>query len=221
MKRNLFLISFLLFSLIIIQAQTNSIHQFKVKDINGDIFDMSSLKGKKVLVVNVASKCGLTPQYEQLQELYDKYKDTGFTIIGFPSNNFANQEPGSNSEIKAFCTENYGVTFLMMDKVSTKGNDQSPIYQWLTKKSKNGVLDAEVSWNFQKFMIDENGRLMQYLAELAPKGNRRMGANPHTNGGILLKDLHMPDFHKHALHVPFVVYGGLSIPFDLASKVRK
>ena len=145
-----------------VQAQTNSIYQFKVKDIDGKTFDMASLKGKKVLIVNVASKCGFTPQYEQLQELYDTYKDSGFTIIGFPANNFKNQEPGSNSDIKAFCTLNYGVTFPMMDKVSTKGNDQSPIYQWLTEKSKNGVLDAEVSWNFQKFMIDEKGRLVDF-----------------------------------------------------------
>ena len=164
MKRFLVLISFLAISLIMIQAQTNSIHQFKVKDINGEMFDMSSLKGKKVLVVNVASKCGLTPQYEQLQELYGEYKDTGFTIIGFPANNFANQEPGSRSEIMEFCTKNYGVTFQMMDKVSTKGDDQSPIYQWLTKKSKNGVLDSEVSWNFQKYMIDEDGKLVGFVA---------------------------------------------------------
>ena len=145
-----------------VQAQTNSIYQFKVKDIDGKTFDMASLKGKKVLIVNVASKCGFTPQYEQLQELYDTYKDSGFTIIGFPANNFKNQEPGSNSDIKAFCTLNYGVTFPMMDKVSTKGDDQSPIYKWLTEKSKNGVLDAEVSWNFQKFMIDEQGRLVDF-----------------------------------------------------------
>ena len=146
------------------QAQTNSIYQFKVNDINGETFDMSSLKGKKVLLVNVASKCGLTPQYEQLQELYDKYKESGFIIIGFPANNFANQEPGTRSEIKEFCTANYGVTFPMMDKVSTKGNDQSQIYKWLTQKSKNGVMDSEVSWNFQKYMIDEEGKLVDFVA---------------------------------------------------------
>ena len=146
------------------QAQTNSIYQFKVKDINGEAFEMSSLKGKKVLLVNVASKCGLTPQYEQLQELYDKYKESGFIIIGFPANNFANQEPGTRSEIKEFCTANYGVTFPMMDKVSTKGDDQSPIYKWLTQKSKNGVMDSEVSWNFQKYMIDEEGKLVDFVA---------------------------------------------------------
>ena len=164
MKRNIVLILSLAISLFILQAQTKSIYQFKVKDINGEMFDMSSLKGKKVLVVNVASKCGLTPQYEQLQELYDKYKDTGFTIIGFPANNFANQEPGSRSDIIEFCTKNYGVTFPMMDKISAKGDDQSPIYQWLTKKSKNGILDSEVSWNFQKYMIDEDGKLVDFVS---------------------------------------------------------
>lgn len=165
MKKTAVLVGiFILFSLIMIQAQTNSIHQFKVKDINGEEFDMSSLKGKKVLIVNVASKCGLTPQYEQLQELYDKYKDRNFIIIGFPANDFANQEPGTTSEIKAFCTENYGVTFPMMDKLSTKGKDQAPIYEWLTHKSKNGVLDSKVSWNFQKYMIDEAGKLVDFVS---------------------------------------------------------
>ncbi len=164
MKRNIILLSFLLLSIIMIQAQSNSIHQFKVTDINGEIFDMSSLKGKKVLVVNTASKCGLTPQYEQLQELYEKYKDAEFTVVGFPANDFMNQEPGSIEEIKEFCTKNYGVTFQMMDKVSTKGKDQSPIYQWLTQKSKNGVKDSEVSWNFQKYMIDEDGKLVDFVS---------------------------------------------------------
>ena len=164
MKRNIVLLSLLMFSLIMTHAQTNSIHQFKVKDISGETFDMSSLKGKKILLVNVASKCGLTPQYEQLQELYDKYKERGFVIVGFPANNFANQEPGNRSEIMEFCTKNYGVTFPMMDKVSTKGDDQSPIYQWLTQKAKNGVLDSEVSWNFQKYMIDEEGKLVDFVS---------------------------------------------------------
>ena len=164
MKRNIVLLSLFIFSIFMTQAQTNSIYQFKVNDINGETFDMSSLKGKKVLLVNVASKCGLTPQYEQLQELYDKYKESGFIIIGFPANNFANQEPGTRSEIKEFCTANYGVTFPMMDKVSTKGDDQSPIYKWLTQKSKNGVMDSEVSWNFQKYMIDEEGKLVDFVA---------------------------------------------------------
>lgn len=164
MKRYIILLSFLATSLIMIQAQTNSIHQFKVTDINGKEFDMSTLKGKKVLVVNTASKCGLTPQYEELQQLYEMYKDKGFTIVGFPANDFMNQEPGSREEIQEFCTVNYGVTFKMMDKVSTKGKEQSPIYQWLTQKSKNGVKDSEVSWNFQKYLIDEDGKLVDFVA---------------------------------------------------------
>ena len=146
-----------------IQAQTNSIHQFKVTDINGKEFNLSTLKGKKVLIVNTASKCGFTPQYEQLQELYEKYKDKGFTIIGFPANDFMNQEPGSRSEIAEFCTINYGVTFKMMDKISTKGKNQAPIYQWLTQKEKNGVKDSKVKWNFQKYLIDEEGRLVDVV----------------------------------------------------------
>ncbi len=164
MKQKLVLLFFLMFTFLMVNAQDNSIHQYKVKDINGDVFDMSSLKGKKILLVNVASKCGLTPQYEQLQELYDKYKENGFVIVGFPANNFNNQEPGSRSEIMAFCTENYGVTFPMMDKISTKGDDQSPIYQWLTQKSKNGVKNSEVAWNFQKYMIDEEGKLVDFVS---------------------------------------------------------
>lgn len=141
-----------------------SFYDFKVKDIDGKDFDLSSLKGKKVLVVNTASKCGLTPQYEQLQEVYEKYGGEDFTIIGFPANNFANQEPGTNEEIEEFCQKNYGVTFTMMDKISVKGDDMNPLYQWLTQKSKNGVLDSEVSWNFQKYLIDEKGNLVQMVA---------------------------------------------------------
>jgi glutathione peroxidase len=125
---------------------------------------MSSLKGKKVLVVNTASKCGLTPQYEALQALYKKYGGDKFVIVGFPANNFLNQEPGSNKEIEEFCQKNYGVTFPMMSKISVKGDDMAPIYQWLTQKSKNGVKDSEVAWNFQKYMIDENGRLVDFAS---------------------------------------------------------
>ena len=141
-----------------------SFYDFKVTDINGKTFDLSKLKGKKVLVVNTASKCGLTPQYEALEELYKKYGGPRFTIIGFPANNFLSQEPGSNDEIKEFCTKNYGVTFPMMAKISVKGNDIAPVYQWLTQKGKNGVMDSDVAWNFQKYMIDENGRLVNYAS---------------------------------------------------------
>ena len=147
----------LLLTTVIMQAQTTNFHSFKVKDIYGDDFDLSQLKGKKVLVVNTASECGLTPQYEVLEELFKAYATENFVIIGFPANNFNAQEPGTNEEISQFCKKNYGVSFPMMAKISVKGNDQHPLYQWLTNKEKNGVEDAAVSWNFQKFMIDENG----------------------------------------------------------------
>ena len=140
-----------------------TLHDFVVKDINGKDFDLATLKGNKVLVVNVASKCGLTPQYEDLQALYDKYKNKGFVVIGFPANNFMGQEPGTNNEIMEFCSVNYGVTFPMMDKISVKGKEQAPLYKWLTNKSKNGKLDQKVTWNFQKFMIDEDGNLVDVV----------------------------------------------------------
>ena len=140
-----------------------TLYDFTVKDIDGNDFSLASLQGKKVLVVNVASKCGLTPQYEQLQELYEKYRYLNFVIIGFPANNFMGQEPGTNEEIKEFCTANYGVTFPMMEKISVKGKDQAPLYKWLTNKSENGVLDQEVTWNFQKFMVDEEGHLVDVV----------------------------------------------------------
>jgi glutathione peroxidase len=138
-------------------------HDFKVKDIDGKDVDLAVYKGKKVLVVNVASKCGLTPQYKDLQALYDSYKDKNFVIIGFPANNFMGQEPGTNAEIKEFCTLNYGVTFPMMDKISVKGKNQAPLYKWLTEKSENGKIDQEVTWNFQKFLIDEYGNLVDVV----------------------------------------------------------
>jgi glutathione peroxidase len=140
-----------------------TLHDFTVKDIDGNEFDLATLKGKKVLVVNVASRCGLTPQYEELQKLYSIYQDKGFTLIGFPANNFNGQEPGTNEEIKEFCTGNYGVTFPMMAKISVKGEDMAPLYRWLTQKAENGVMDQEVTWNFQKFMIDEEGRLVDVV----------------------------------------------------------
>lgn len=141
-----------------------SIHTFKTKTLDGQDFDFASLKGKKVLIVNTASECGLTPQYKQLEELYEKYKDKNFTIVGFPANNFGAQEPGSNSQIKEFCTKNYGVTFPMMEKISVKGDDMHEIYQWLTKKEKNGVMSSSVKWNFQKYLIDEEGHLVDSVS---------------------------------------------------------
>jgi glutathione peroxidase len=141
-----------------------TIYQFKVEDLSGDSFDFSTLKGKKILVVNTASECGLTPQYEQLQAIYEKYKDKNFVIVGFPANNFGAQEPGSNSEIATFCQQNYGVSFLMMAKISVKGGDMHPVYQFLTQKSKNGLQDSEVQWNFQKYLINENGELAKVVS---------------------------------------------------------
>ena len=142
----------------------NSIHQFKVADIHGDIFDFSKLKGKKVMIVNTASKCGLTFQYEALQKLYSQYKDLNFIVIGFPSNDFLWQEPGSNDEIIDFCEENYGVTFPMMSKVTVKGSKKHPIYQFLTQKSKNNFKDSRVTWNFQKYLINKDGRIEKIIS---------------------------------------------------------
>lgn len=135
----------------------------KANTIDGKEFSFSSLKGKKVLIVNTASECGYTPQYAELEQLYLKYKNSGFEIIGFPSNDFGGQEPGSNQEIKAFCKKNYGVTFTMMEKVTVKGNSAHPIYKWLTSKEQNGVNGDPVKWNFHKFLIDENGKLVKAL----------------------------------------------------------
>lgn len=141
----------------------NTIYQFKVTDLYGKPFDFATLKGKKVMIVNTASECGLTPQYKDLEALYKEYKDKGFVIVGFPANNFMEQEPGTNAEIATFCERNYGVTFPMMEKISVKGDDIATIYAFLTQKSKNGVSDNEMVWNFQKFLIDENGRLVKSI----------------------------------------------------------
>lgn len=143
-------------------AQTSGFYDFKVKTLEGNQFDFSTLKGKKVMIVNVASKCGNTPQYKDLEALYEKYKDD-LVIVGFPANDFGAQEPGTATEIRKFCTENYGVTFPMMEKISVKGNDMAPVYKWLTSKKENGVVDSEVKWNFQKYLINEKGQLVEVL----------------------------------------------------------
>ena len=136
-----------------------NLYDFKAKTIDGEEFKFSSLKGKKVMIVNTASMCGFTPQYTELEKLYKEYGGDKFTIIGFPANNFGQQEPGPNDSIKLFCTKNYGVTFQMMSKISVKGDDMDVLYKWLTQKTENGVLDAPVMWNFQKFLIDEKGHV--------------------------------------------------------------
>lgn len=143
--------------------QEATIYQFEVKDLYGETFDFSQLKGKKIMIVNTASECGLTPQYEDLQKLYELFSEDGFVIIGFPANNFAGQEPGSNQDIAAFCEKNFGVSFPMMGKISVKGEDMHPVYQFLTQKSKNGVIDSEVQWNFQKYLLDEQGHLVKVI----------------------------------------------------------
>jgi len=139
-----------------------SIYDFKVPALDGTTIDFSTFKGKKILIVNTASQCGYTPQYEGLQKLYETYKDK-LVIVGFPENNFGQQEPGTNDEIKSFCKKNYGVTFPMAAKVSVKGDDMAAIYQWLTNKAQNGVMDVEIKWNFGKFLLDEKGNLMTYF----------------------------------------------------------
>lgn len=140
-----------------------TIYSYKVNDLSGNEFDFASLKGKKILIVNTASKCGLTPQYKDLEAIYEKYKSNNFVIVGFPANNFAAQEPGTSKEISEFCQKNYGVTFPMMEKVSVKGGDMCAVYQFLTQKSKNGLQDSEVEWNFQKYLINEKGELEKVI----------------------------------------------------------
>ncbi|MFA6125900.1 MAG: glutathione peroxidase [Bacteroidales bacterium] len=143
-----------------------SVYGFKVKSIDGQEFNLAQLQGKKVMIVNTASKCGNTPQYQQLETLYKEFGPDKFVIVGFPANNFLSQEPGTNGEIKEFCDSNYGVTFPMMAKISVKGSDMDPLYKWLTEKKLNGVMDSEVKWNFQKYLIDEKGTL---VAVIPPK----------------------------------------------------
>ena len=144
------------------RVQSQTIYDFKVAALNGGTIDFADFKGKKILIVNTASKCGFTPQYEDLEALYKKY-DGKLVIVGFPANNFFSQEPGSNENIEAFCKKNYGVTFPMAAKISVKGKDIAPIYKWLCNKIENGVMDAKVSWNFNKFLVDEHGKLIGHF----------------------------------------------------------
>ncbi|UAB83978.1 glutathione peroxidase [Zunongwangia sp. SCSIO 43204] len=159
MKRSFLILALMCITSLFAQND-KTIYQFEVEDINGETFDLSSLKGKKVMIVNTASKCGFTPQYAELQRIYDQYKYDDFVIIGFPSNDFGNQEPGSNEEISEFCQKNYGVDFPMMAKITVKGEEKHPLYQFLTEKSKNGFKNSEVKWNFQKYLIDRDGKLV-------------------------------------------------------------
>ena len=168
MKYFTFIITLFTLTMENLQAQNNAdnqtIYQFTVEDINGKPFALADLKGKKVMIVNTASKCGLTPQYKELEALYKQYKDKDFIIIGVPANKFLGQEPGSNDQIASFCSINYGVTFPMMSKISVKGKNMHPLYQFLTQKSKNGVEDSKVQWNFQKYLIGRDGKLEKVIA---------------------------------------------------------
>jgi len=163
----------------------SSFYDFKLPTIDGDTLNFADLKNKKVMIVNVASKCGLTPQYEQLQALHEKYGSYNFIIIGFPANNFMNQEPGTDEEIKTFCTLNYGVTFIMMSKISVKGDDMHPLYQWLTQKELNKFEDSQVKWNFQKYLIDEKGNINKIIAP------RTKPEDPIITNWIMNKSSHL------------------------------
>jgi len=156
-------------------AQTTpseTIYDIALIGLDGRPIDLSQFKGKHILFVNTASKCGFTGQYKDLQKLYDTYRDK-LMIIGTPCNQFGNQEPGSSDDIQSFCKVNYGVTFLMTEKLDVKGENQHPLYQWLTKKSKNGTLDSTVKWNFQKYLVDSKGRFVNYYLSITnPLSNK-------------------------------------------------
>jgi glutathione peroxidase len=152
-----------------IQSKSNAQEATSIYDLNlslntleGEKIDFSSFKGKKILFVNVASKCGFTPQYKELQELHNKYNEK-LVVIGLPCNQFGSQEPGSSKEIASFCEKNYGVEFLITEKIDVKGDNQNPLYNWLTNKSENGKVNMGVKWNFQKYLVDENGNMVDYF----------------------------------------------------------
>lgn len=156
------------------KTDMKTIYDFKVEDINGGEFDFADLKGKKILIVNTASKCGFTPQFDGLENLYQKYKDDNFVIVGFPSNDFGQQDPGSNEEIAEYCRLNYGVTFPMMSKISVKGDSIAPIYEFLTKKELNGKKNSSVKWNFQKYIINEDGTLEDYFYSITTPDSKKI-----------------------------------------------
>ena len=171
MKRVLKILPLFLIIALLASGQTKSFYEFTAKTIDGQNFEFSSLQGKKVLIVNTASECMLTPQYKKLQELYEEYGGDNLEIIAFPCNDYGKQEPGNNEQIKEFCRK-YEVSFMLMEKISIKENTH-PIYQWLTDSNKNGTLDAKVKWNFQKFMIDEEGYVVDFAGPaVSPKSNK-------------------------------------------------
>ncbi len=172
-------IAFLTFAFTLNMDDTNSsksIYDMSIASLMGDDIDMKALKGKKILFVNVASKCGYTPQYAELQELSETHGDR-VTVIGLPCNQFGGQEPGSAKDIASFCEKNYGVTFTITEKIDVKGANQHPLYAWLTQKKLNGVEDSEVQWNFQKYLVNENGELLEvYSSSVKPMGKELTSA---------------------------------------------
>lgn len=165
--------SLLLLPAQVVKAQ-QSFYDFSVKSVDGMEFDLEQCRGKKVLVVNTASGCALTPQYEQLEQLYETYGGEDFVILAFPSNDFGQQEPGSNKDIAAFCSTKFHITFPVMAKISVKGGEIHPLYNWLTRASENGVEDSRVTWNFQKYMIDEKGKLVGNVAPIKKPDTKKI-----------------------------------------------
>jgi glutathione peroxidase len=163
------------------EKDAGSIYDFTMKTIDGKDTPLSNFKGKVVLIVNVASECGFTPQYKGLEALYRKYKDQGFTILGFPANNFGQQEPGTDAEIKTFCTTTYDVTFDLFSKISVKGNDQHPLYRFLTSAKTDPKFSGDVKWNFQKYLIDRNGNIVgKFASSVEPLSNELTSALEQT-----------------------------------------
>ena len=155
------------------QEKLKTFYDFSATTIDGDTLELSVFKGKKVLVVNTASECSLTPQYKKLQELYEEYGGDDFEIVAFPCNDFGNQEPGNNEDIKEFCSQ-YPITFTLMAKISIKGDAEEPVYKWLTDSEENGTLDAKVRWNFQKFMIDTDGHVIDFVGPAGSVFSKRI-----------------------------------------------
>jgi len=155
-------------------SQTKSFYDFKVTDIHGNTFDFASLKGKKVMIVNTASECSLAPQLKKLQELYEEYGGEDFEIIAFPCNDFADHEPGKSQQIDNVYTQKFGITFPVMAKITIKGDNMNPVYKWLTSSKENGTLDAKVMWNFQKFLVDENGHVEDVIWPIGSPESKRV-----------------------------------------------
>ncbi|MFD2568135.1 glutathione peroxidase [Pseudotenacibaculum haliotis] len=154
-------------------TSTNSIYTININSLQGSPLDLSNYKGKKILFVNVASKCGFTPQYKELQKLYDEYQDK-LVVIGVPCNQFGKQEPGSSEDIQQFCELNYGVSFPITEKIDVKGPNQHPLYLWLTKKAENGKKSSSVKWNFQKYLVDENGEFIDYYFSITKPMSKKI-----------------------------------------------